>query len=525
MVDLGAQNKKAGPAGSAVPEAYRGSVEMVAGVSFFATRRYLPSMSVIVQKRPAAQAQHIDNIACRCPRLSVIIRHRNVMGLYSKPCRGSFASSSRHLALRPNGGAGGTPTAAVCISRSPATGQVLGISLQHRRAGPRHGSGLRRAGQPRRGPRPRACQSAIAARRHRSARTAPSDEGRGPPRGRQGHDLRGLRQGLCRGASAKLARRTTRRGMGSEPGKPRRDAQPPAGAGGRSPAHSEGAGADLEAKPNTAARVRARIERVLDWATVARLPQGRQSGPLDGPSRSPAAGAGRVKVRHHAALPYAEVAGFVAGLRERQETSARAFEFLILTATRTSEVLNATWDELDAASARLDDQRRSHEGGARASGAAIGSRQGDRPRDGEGPRERHPAGAFVFPAGPSGAAYSNTALLMMLRRMGRGDLTAHGFRSTFRDWAAERTNYPARGVRAGPRPYDRRQGRGRLSARRSLREAAAAHERLGEMVQQPAARRRGRHAPARQERIGAIEKGSRVGGRAMGPPDQLRLLR
>jgi integrase len=52
------------------------------------------------------------------------------------------------------------------------------------------------------------------------------------------------------------------------------------------------------------------------------------------------------------------------------------------------------------------------------------------------------AGAFVFPAGPSGAAYSNTALLMLLRRLGRGDLTAHGFRSTFRDWAAERTNYP-----------------------------------------------------------------------------------
>ena len=57
-------------------------------------------------------------------------------------------------------------------------------------------------------------------------------------------------------------------------------------------------------------------------------------------------------------------------------------------------------------------------------------------------RCRIPSGAFVFPAGPSGAAYSNTALLMLLRRMGRGDLTAHGFRSTFRDWAAERTNYP-----------------------------------------------------------------------------------
>ena len=93
--------------------------------------------------------------------------------------------------------------------------------------------------------------------------------------------------------------------------------------------------------------MRARIERVLDWATV----RGYRKG--DNPARwqahldhlLPAQGA---TVRHHAALPYAEVAGFVAGLRERQETSARAFEFLILTAARTSEVLNATWDEFDA---------------------------------------------------------------------------------------------------------------------------------------------------------------------------------
>ena len=68
MVDLGAQNKKAGPEGSAVPEVYRRSVKVVAGVSFFATRRHFPSLSAIVQKSPVAQRQHIDNIACLRPR-------------------------------------------------------------------------------------------------------------------------------------------------------------------------------------------------------------------------------------------------------------------------------------------------------------------------------------------------------------------------------------------------------------------------------------------------------------------------
>ena len=99
-------------------------------------------------------------------------------------------------------------------------------------------------------------------------------------------------------------------------------------------------------KRNTAARVRARIERVLDWATVRGFRKGdnpaRWTGHLD--HLLPAQGA---TVRHHAALPYTEVAGFIATLREREEVSARAFEFLILTAARTSETLNATWAELD----------------------------------------------------------------------------------------------------------------------------------------------------------------------------------
>ena len=189
-------------------------------------------------------------------------------------------------------------------------------------------------------------------------------------------------------------------------------------------------------KANTAARVRARIERVLDWATV----RGYRTG--DNPARwqahldhlLPAQGA---TVRHHAALPYTEVAGFIATLRERDEVSARALEFLILTAARTSETLNAAWDEFDA-------ERRVWTISAERMKAAREHRVplSDRARAIILEMEKLRAAHFVFVAGPSGAAYSNTALLMMLRRMGRTDLTAHGFRSTFRDWAAERTNYP-----------------------------------------------------------------------------------
>lgn len=188
-------------------------------------------------------------------------------------------------------------------------------------------------------------------------------------------------------------------------------------------------------KPNTAARVRARIERVLDWATVRGFRKGdnpaRWTGHLD--HLLPAQGA---VVRHHAALAYAEVADFIASLHERQEASARAFEFLILTATRTSEVLNATWGEFDPA-------RQIWTISAERMKASRGHRVplSDSARDIVIAMEKRRQGAFVFAASKD-SAYSNTALLMLLRRMGRDDLTVHGFRSTFRDWAAERTNYP-----------------------------------------------------------------------------------
>jgi integrase len=191
-------------------------------------------------------------------------------------------------------------------------------------------------------------------------------------------------------------------------------------------------------KTETASRLRGRIERVLDWAKVRRYRQGdnpaRWRGHLDKllPARSKVQ-----KVRHHAALPYAEIGAFMATLREQEGMAALALEFLILTATRTGEVIGAMWPEIDLA-------------------AAVWTIPPDRMKAGKEHRvplskpalavlkrlpKSEPA-AFVFPGGKVGKPLSNMALLALLERMKRGDLTVHGFRSTFRDWAAERTNFP-----------------------------------------------------------------------------------
>jgi integrase len=191
-------------------------------------------------------------------------------------------------------------------------------------------------------------------------------------------------------------------------------------------------------KTETASRLRGRIERVLDWAAVRGYRQGdnpaRWRGHLDQllPARSKVR-----KVQHHAALPYTEVGQFMADLREQESTSALALEFLILTATRTAEVIGATWSEfdLDAAVWTMPAERmkakKEHRVPLSKPALAMLKRL-----------HKHRAGEFVFMGAKPGRPLSNMALLMLLERLGRSDLTVHGFRSTFRDWAAERTNFP-----------------------------------------------------------------------------------
>jgi integrase len=191
-------------------------------------------------------------------------------------------------------------------------------------------------------------------------------------------------------------------------------------------------------KPETASRVRGRIESILDWARARGYRQGenpaRWRGHLDHllPARS------RVrKVEHHPALPFADIGAFMKVLRVQHGAAARALEFTILTAARTSEVLGATWREIDLEVGvwTLPAERMKAGRAHRVALCDEAIELLEKLRQG-------PTGNLVFPGAKADRPMSNMAMLMLLRRMGRGDLTAHGFRSTFRDWAAECTTHP-----------------------------------------------------------------------------------
>jgi integrase len=185
-------------------------------------------------------------------------------------------------------------------------------------------------------------------------------------------------------------------------------------------------------KPETASRVRGRIEAVLDWATASKYRKGENPARWKGHLENLLPKKSKVRrVEHHAALPYAELGAFMADLRQREGTAARALEFAILTAARTGEVIGATWDEVDF-EARLwtipgDRMKAGREHRVPLGEAALSILR---------PLYEVRTGDKVFPI-------SNMAMLMLLRRMGRGDLTAHGFRSTFSDWCAEQTAVPS----------------------------------------------------------------------------------
>lgn len=192
-------------------------------------------------------------------------------------------------------------------------------------------------------------------------------------------------------------------------------------------------------KPETASRVRGRIESILDWATARGYRQGENPARWRGHLENLLPRPSKVRrVEHHAALPYPEIASFMAELHQQEGVAARALEFAILTATRTGEVIGCRWSEVNVAervwTIPAERMKAGKEHRVPLSGAALAIvetmfkiRQGD----------------FVFPGGGTNRPISNMAMLMLLRRMGREDLTAHGFRSTFRDWAAERTGFPA----------------------------------------------------------------------------------
>ena len=194
-------------------------------------------------------------------------------------------------------------------------------------------------------------------------------------------------------------------------------------------------------KRETAGRLRGRIESVLDYARAREWRTGENPARWRGhiANMLPALGKAQ-RVQHLAALPWAEIGAFMAALRDESGMGARALEFTILTAARSGEVLGARWSEIDLSAAvwtvPASRMKAGREHRVPLCDPALAVLRVLLPlRDTE-------RGDWVFPGPKGGKPLSNMSMLMLLRRMGRCDLTAHGFRSTFRDWVAERTAYP-----------------------------------------------------------------------------------
>ena len=195
--------------------------------------------------------------------------------------------------------------------------------------------------------------------------------------------------------------------------------------------------------PETASRLRGRIEAVLDFAKARKWREGENPAQWRGHLSHLLPAVSKVaRVEHHAALPWAEMGAFMKELRQREATSARALEFAILTAARTGEVLGARWCEIDLGKRvwtvpgdRMKAGREHRVPLTPAAVAVLEAMAAVRPKE-------DPNGeAFVFPGAKKGSPLSQMAMLILLRRMDRADITAHGFRSTFRDWVAESTAF------------------------------------------------------------------------------------
>ena len=193
------------------------------------------------------------------------------------------------------------------------------------------------------------------------------------------------------------------------------------------------------AKPETASRVRSRIEAVLDSARARGLIAQNEANPARWrghlahilPKRR------RLTRGHHPAMPYREVREFIANLRQREGIATHALEFTILTAARTNEIRGARWDEIDSGAqiwtvpASRMKGNREHRVPLSASALEILEALG-----------KGRTGDLVFPSSWPGRPLSEMAMAMVLRRMKIKDVTVHGFRSSFRDWTGDCTQFP-----------------------------------------------------------------------------------
>lgn len=190
-------------------------------------------------------------------------------------------------------------------------------------------------------------------------------------------------------------------------------------------------------KTETASRVRGRMESVLDWATVRGFRTGENPARWRGHLQKALPARSKVqRVQHHNALPYAQLPPLMRQLRGTPALSAKALELLILTATRTGEALGAEWSEIDL----------------KAGVWTIPATRMKAGREHRIPLSRQAASVlkevrflgsprWVFPGQRPDKPLSNMTMLKLLQGMGHTQITVHGFRSTFRDWAAEQTDY------------------------------------------------------------------------------------
>jgi integrase len=201
-----------------------------------------------------------------------------------------------------------------------------------------------------------------------------------------------------------------------------------------------------QAKTDTAKRVRGRIETVLNYAAARKHRSGDNPARWAGHLSELLARPSRLApVQHHAALDYRAIGEFMADLRGREGIAALALEFTVLTCARTAETLGATWDEIDfdegvwtVPAHRIKAGKEHKVPLGKAALAVLNKVKEITSKIGGAVAKSE----LVFPNDRTGGRMSSNALLALLKRMKRPDVTTHGFRSCFRDWAAEATNFP-----------------------------------------------------------------------------------
>lgn len=188
-------------------------------------------------------------------------------------------------------------------------------------------------------------------------------------------------------------------------------------------------------KAETAAKTREILERVLDWCRVRGLREGENPAVWRGNLQHLLPRRDVMAANHHASLPHQDAAAFMSRLRKLEGAAARGLEFTILTACRTSEVLQAVHDEIDGNLWVIPARRMK-------TGKIHRVPLSDHARAVIDVMPRFENNRFIFAGLRPGRPLSQMSMAMLLRRMGRDDLTVHGFRSTFRTWAAECTDFP-----------------------------------------------------------------------------------